>query len=128
MLFHSRRGLALEAGVLVAVFIAAWFWTWEGVGLCLFHHLTGLDCPGCGMTRAFHALSHGDFCEAVELNLLSPVLFFTFLLVLILDVVQLTTGFRPGIKLPRRVTLWSGYAALVVVLAYGIVRNIVDIP
>jgi hypothetical protein len=80
------------------------------------------------MTRAFHALSHGDFREAVELNLLSPILFFAFLLVLVLDVIQLTTGFRPSIKLPRRVTAWGGYAALVVVLAYGVVRNIVDIP
>ena len=80
------------------------------------------------MTRAFHALSHGNLGDAVEFNLLSPVLFFALLLVLVLDVVQLTTGSRLSIKLPRRVTLWSGYVALAVVIAYGVVRNIIDIP
>ena len=28
--------------------------------LCPFRRVTGLDCPGCGMTRALSALLHGD--------------------------------------------------------------------
>ncbi|RBL33433.1 hypothetical protein BRN31_04600 [Xanthomonas oryzae pv. oryzae] len=27
---------------------------------CIFHALTGFYCAGCGMTRALHALAHGD--------------------------------------------------------------------
>lgn len=37
---------------------------------CLFHRLTGLHCPGCGNTRALHALMHGDIAGAFANNLL----------------------------------------------------------
>lgn len=39
---------------------------------CLFHSLTGLECPGCGTQRAVHALFHGDIARAWSYN---PLLF-----------------------------------------------------
>jgi hypothetical protein len=41
---------------------------------CLFHLLTGMDCPGCGMTRAFLHLAHGDIRGAWYLHPFSPFL------------------------------------------------------
>jgi len=41
--------------------------------VCLFHQLTGLNCPGCGMTRAIYALLHGDFLTALHDNALLPL-------------------------------------------------------
>jgi hypothetical protein len=35
---------------------------------CPFHEVTGLHCPGCGNTRAAHALLHGDVAEAFRQN------------------------------------------------------------
>ncbi|MCD7097921.1 DUF2752 domain-containing protein [Stenotrophomonas sp. MMGLT7] len=35
---------------------------------CMFHAATGLYCPGCGMTRALHALLHGDLAQAFAFN------------------------------------------------------------
>jgi len=32
---------------------------------CLLHEFTGLYCPGCGGTRAFVALIHGQFLKSV---------------------------------------------------------------
>lgn len=40
---------------------------------CLFHSVTGLFCPGCGLTRAAHALVHLDFARAFEMNALAMV-------------------------------------------------------
>ena len=35
---------------------------------CIFHILTGYDCPSCGGQRALYALLHGRWLDAVKLN------------------------------------------------------------
>jgi hypothetical protein len=35
---------------------------------CIFHSVTGLDCPGCGAQRALHQLLHGNVIAAIRLN------------------------------------------------------------
>ncbi len=35
---------------------------------CLIKTLTGIDCPGCGSQRMFHALALGDFAGAWNAN------------------------------------------------------------
>jgi hypothetical protein len=37
---------------------------------CLFHRLTGWNCPGCGSTRAIHQLLHGHLTAALRCNAL----------------------------------------------------------
>ena len=37
---------------------------------CQFHRLTGLNCPGCGGTRALYALLHGELSTALRDNAL----------------------------------------------------------
>ena len=36
--------------------------------LCPAHRWLNLNCPGCGLTRAIQALSHGDFGKALYYN------------------------------------------------------------
>ncbi len=36
--------------------------------VCMFHKLTGLNCPGCGSTRALFALLHGNLPLALKDN------------------------------------------------------------
>lgn len=49
----------------------------EGLPLCIFHIATGWDCPGCGLTRAFVALFHGEWKQAISYNALSvPIAIF----------------------------------------------------
>ena len=43
--------------------------------LCGFKNLTGLPCPGCGLTHSFCALAKGDIVDAFGFNLLGPLLF-----------------------------------------------------
>jgi hypothetical protein len=44
-----------------------------GLG-CPFHEVTGLDCPGCGATRAFLSLTHGHLMAALHDNALAVIL------------------------------------------------------
>ena len=41
---------------------------------CLFHSLTGWNCPGCGMQRFLHAFLHGRFQEAISYNYMLVIL------------------------------------------------------
>ena len=43
------------------------------VKLCAFKGLTGVDCPGCGLTRGLMALLSGDVSAALSYHPLSPV-------------------------------------------------------
>jgi hypothetical protein len=43
--------------------------------LCMTRRMWGLDCPGCGMTRCFISLAHGDFAAAWSHNPAGPLLF-----------------------------------------------------
>src|SRR6185295_17087267 len=44
-------------------------------GLCLWHALTDLHCPFCGMTRSFVALAHGRLEAALRFHPAGPLLF-----------------------------------------------------
>jgi hypothetical protein len=59
--------LALGGGAVVFFFNPA---THRFYPVCTFHQLTGLNCPGCGMTRAVYALVHGNFSAALRDNAL----------------------------------------------------------
>jgi hypothetical protein len=48
---------------------------------CPFHQITGFYCPGCGSQRSFSALLHGEFLNALNLNILFvlsiPLIFYS---------------------------------------------------
>jgi uncharacterized protein DUF2752 len=87
---------------------------------CPFRLLTGLQCPGCGSTRAFHQLLHGDFLAAFELNPLM-VLTLPFILYGLLGFTRSAITGQPQ----RRVFIPSFYlwAWLVVMIGFWIFRN-----
>ena len=59
-----RLLLLVPAAILAAATVLPAGWE-SPVPLCLVKGLTGLDCPGCGMTRAFLLLGHGRFADAL---------------------------------------------------------------
>lgn len=127
----SRSVAAARFAILGGVLVLAWFWRWSGVPLCLFHKFTGLDCPLCGCTRAFHAMCHGDATAAFSLNVFSPLLFVGVLLMMGMDALHVIAGVTPSLEVPERLKPWmrvTGVAALAVFVSYGVLRNLVAIP
>src|SRR6476469_9054402 len=55
--------------------------------VCPLYALTGLACPGCGLTRAFHALFTGDVVTALDYNALIPVWAVNFLWVFFISLI-----------------------------------------
>ena len=89
---------------------------------CVFYELTGLYCPGCGSGRAALALLRGDVAAALGHNAL-------FTLLLLPCAVLLAHGYLrfvfPGLGLrPLRLPAWVGGAALALLLAFGVLRNL----
>ncbi len=42
---------------------------------CLSRRLLGWDCPGCGLTRSFIQMSHGDWGKALQFNYAGPIVY-----------------------------------------------------
>lgn len=94
----------------------------DGPGLCPFAHLTGLPCPGCGLTRSWVALGHGDVVGAFGLNWFGP-LFLT--VAVVVTGVALWTALAGGGALNRAQRVLTGRVALVVLVTwvgYGLAR------
>ena len=88
--------------------------------VCLFHELTGLNCPGCGMTRALYALLHGNLRLALKDNAL-------FLLALAgLGVWAGQFAVRKLRKQPAKFNVPSTllWWLLVVMVLFGVIRNL----
>jgi hypothetical protein len=89
--------------------------------VCPLYSLTGFACPGCGLTRGFHSLFHGDIVSAIDFNALVPV----WAVILAYVFVSLATLAIRGSGLPMWPTrprfLWT---FMIVLLVFGVARNI----
>ncbi len=50
--------------------------------LCLAKQMLGIDCPGCGMSRAFLLIPRGELLHALHLNAASVALYLLFIIML----------------------------------------------
>jgi hypothetical protein len=112
--------------------VASWVWVSDptdssaaDMPTCLVKLTTGLDCPGCGGTRAFYYLLHGNLPQAVRHHAIAvfaaPVLVWLYLA----WAVRTVTGRRlPMPQLGSRAVL--GF--LVAWAVFTVVRNIPVAP
>ena len=120
---HRLKRLLLLAGLILGIGLAyAVFVRLSGLSIpCPFHAVTGLLCPGCGVTRMCLALLRLDFAAAWQAN---PVLLLLLPVLAALLIRQAMRYVKTG-----RSTLSRGESALVwgmaaVLLLWGIARNL----
>ena len=94
---------------------------------CTTYKLTSLYCPGCGDTRALHALVHGQIIQAFDYNFLFP---FVVLALAWYFLVGLTTLlFRRRVMwIPQSFPMWGVITVLAVIVLFTVLRNIPQWP
>ena len=129
MVISARERLCrtIRAAVILSLLGAAGLLLSQaGAGIpCVFHLITGLDCPGCGVTRMLRALAAGDLAAAWRFNpfvlLALPLLLLLFLRLTVRYVIT-------GQRAPNRgenALVWVLIAGLVL---FGILRNMPFYP
>lgn len=98
-----------------------------GYGIpCVIHEVTGFYCPGCGITRMIFALFTGHIKEAFMYNqllfIMLPFLIFYFAYELYLYITAKEDKIL--IRIPKYVYI----ILLVIVLAWGVIRNLSFFP
>lgn len=120
-----HEGVLLGAAAMAAVPGAYLLWRFDPNAAdnpfprCLFHALTGLWCPGCGTTRALHALLHGDIAGALAMN---PLLLFSMLAVPAM--VAWSRGWQPAWIAPAMRVVASPRFWLWLIPLFAIARNL----
>ena len=115
---EARRSLlmaAIGAMTIVASFAYAPVIS-RGPVLCPFRFLTGVPCPGCGLTRSFCALTHGDVTSAFAFHLFGPILMLALLVgVPLLLIEGVTRRANPMLS----ASLFSKRGAAIAAIAFG---------
>lgn len=92
---------------------------------CVWHELTGTQCPACGFQRAVHSLSHGRVLEALNYN------YFFVISIPYATLAILSTWYNYNHIFDRlRDFVYHRYALksyVVIYFVWWIVRNIFDI-
>ncbi|HXG65970.1 MAG TPA: DUF2752 domain-containing protein [Blastocatellia bacterium] len=105
---HSRRAAALTLVGLTLVFLVSILYRPADTDpngpyftICGFKNVTGLPCPGCGLTHSFCALGKGDLALAFAFNLLGPPLFLLLMLLWFRSACALANWRKPVLALDR---------------------------
>ncbi|MGI8884524.1 MAG: DUF2752 domain-containing protein [Pyrinomonadaceae bacterium] len=127
---------AVAQRILAAASIAAisggaavvWYFNPSSVNflpVCPLYSLTGIACPGCGLTRGFHALFHGDIFTALDYNALLPVYAFIFGYFFVSLIFVIFKGRGLSFNIFRPKLIWS---FLALALVFAVVRNLPVYP
>lgn len=124
---ERRRGWWI-VGLFISLVVGSWLFAQsplDGIIWCPFRRLTGLDCLGCGMTRACMMFVRGHFVESFGYHWFGPALMVGLGAAALQNFVQIVRGRRLAWWGSR---LWHQHQAvfwrvsLGVLLLYGVAR------
>ncbi len=93
--------------------------------VCPLYAITGFACPGCGLTRGFHALFHADIPRAMHFNALIFVWAVIFSYIGVSSILLAVRG--------KGLPMWPTnprfmWAFMIVLLVFGVLRNLPIYP
>ncbi|NUM80603.1 DUF2752 domain-containing protein [bacterium] len=89
--------------------------------ICIFKNLTNLPCPGCGFTRSFIYLAHGDVWNSIRMNPFGLIVFGFWTWVTIKDLAWII--WRKSFPfLPESIWSKSKTGFIVALLVFGVIR------
>ena len=88
---------------------------------CPIHEITGYYCPGCGITRMFISIFKLDFYRAFRSNMLVFIML-PFATVLYFN--KIYSSYKNKKSLYDKIDIKVWYVLLIIVLAFGVLRNI----
>jgi hypothetical protein len=120
----SRAIAASGAAAMLVGAGAVWYFDPTKAGFfptCPLYSMTGFACPGCGLTRGFHALFHGDILTALDYNAMLPF----FVLLIGFGFVSMVYFAARGRSFPVNLLHPTAlYVFLVLLLLFGVTRNL----
>lgn len=110
-MLNNKKNIILVIGILIFVILFQ-----DNIGIpCFFHELTGLYCPGCGITRAFLSLIKLDLYQAFRYNML---------VIILLPFFAMYTIYKLIMKGNKKIPNFIWYFLLIITILFGILRNI----
>ena len=125
MLSASASRLLLLGLILAAVMVVALLMQFDpnqsGSPLppCPSRWLTGIYCPGCGATRALHALLHGNLEKALSMNVVFVFALPLVALMLMHQLVKLPMALLTVVKFFSDARPWAW-----LLISYAVLRNL----
>lgn len=88
---------------------------------CIFHEITGLYCPGCGITRCLNSIIHLDFYQAFRYN---PLVFVLLPFAFGYVIIRINRTRKNQAVSHGKRNDWVWYLLVIVTLLFGILRNV----
>ena len=113
----------LNAFIVIISFIYYFLNKYFNIGIpCLFYKITGLKCPGCGITRLIFSLIKLDFRQAFFYNPLVFILLpFIGFYIIYQEYLYIT---KKEDKIIKKIPSYIYYVLIIILIIYAIFRNI----
>lgn len=109
--------------VLASVWAASFVYPYsplDGEILCVWRRITTLDCPGCGLTRSFCAMSQVQIKQAFVFHPVGPLLYLAMVWIVVSTAVRHFRSTPESLRLsPRIVRGYWGMAGVIFIIHFA---------